>query len=99
MTEEQFRIYTEKRNAIIKEFRAKKFKTVGIIAGCCLLVISLWILLFFLILENMQPVGIVVSLVTFLFCLLMGWMKVLMFNNAKQKRLHEFEDRSLLNQY
>jgi drug/metabolite transporter (DMT)-like permease len=99
MTDEQLRQYNEKRNVIIKEFRAKTLKTVGLVAGGCLLALLLWILLFFVVLENMQPVGIVICLVTLLFCLIMGWMKVLTFNAAKQKKLHEFEERSLLNQY
>lgn len=98
MTDEQLKKYHEKRNAIIKEYRNKSLKIIGLAVGIGGGLIAAILIVFILLLEN-APVGIVLSLVVGLFTLLMSWMKVIAYNTAKQKKLHEFEDQSLLNKF
>jgi hypothetical protein len=96
MTDEQFQKYQQQRNAIIKEFNGKALKTVGIAAVCGGGAVAIFMVVFALILHQL-PVGIILSLISGLFALIYGWMRTLMIKNAKEKKLQEFEDHSLLN--
>ncbi len=95
MTDEQFQKYNAERNAIIKEYNAKMLKTAGIVGGIGVAVVAVILVVCVGILQN-APVGIVLSLIAGLFAVILGWMRVLMVKNAKEKKLQEFEDQSLL---
>ena len=95
MTDQQLQKYHQERKAIIKEFNGKVLKTIGIAAACGGGAVAIFMVVFALILEQL-PVGIVLSLISGLFALIYGWMRTLMIKNAKEKKLQEFEDHSLL---
>lgn len=95
MKAEQFEAYTKERNAIIKEYRKKKLKT-------CLPILAVGIALIAIIffvggfaLENI-PVTAVLILITGIFTIIYLRVKFVIINHALQKKLHQFEDQSLL---
>ncbi len=95
MTDEQLQKYQSERNAIIKEYGAKMLKTAGIIAAIGAAAVAVILVVCILVLEN-SPLGIILSLIAGLFAVIYGWMRVLIVKNAKEKKLQEFEDHSLL---
>ncbi len=95
MKAEQFEQYTRERNAIIKEYRQKKFKTcLPILLIGVALVLTIYLVGGFA-LSNI-PVTAVLMLITGIFTIIYLRIKMVTINHALQKKLHQFEDESLL---
>ena len=95
MTEEQLKKYNAERKAIIKEYNGRALKQAAMILLIGAVVLAA-VALICTYLFNNGPLGLVLCLIWGLFIVIMVWMKVLMVKNAKEKKLHEFEDQSLL---
>ena len=98
MTDEQFQKYNAGRKAIIKEYNEKMLKTAGIVGAIGIAAVAVILVVCLVALKN-APVGIVLSLIAGLFAVILGWMRVLMTKAAKEKKLQEFEDQSLLRKF
>lgn len=95
MKAEQFEQYTRERNAIIKEYRQKKLKTcLPILLIGVALVLTIYLVGGFA-LSNI-PVTAVLMLITGIFTIIYLRIKMVTINHALQKKLHQFEDESLL---
>ena len=95
MNAEQFEKYTQERKAIIKEYRQKKIKTsipILLVGAAVLLVL---LLVGWFVLKNI-PVTAILMLIAGIFTIIYLRIKVVTINHALQKKLHEFEDQSLL---
>lgn len=95
MNAEQFEKYTQERKAIIKEYRQKKLKTCLPILAVGIAVVLAILLVGGFALSNI-PVTAVLMLITGIFTIIYLRIKVVTVNHALQKKLHEFEDQSLL---
>ena len=95
MTDEQLQKYYAERKAILKEYNSKAARQAGLILLVGILVMaavaSVCIFVF-----DYGPLALVLCLILGLFVIMTSWMKVLVINRAKEKKLQEFEDRSLL---
>ena len=98
MTDEQLKKYYADRKAILKEYNNKAFKQAGLILLIGIAVLVVVALVCTLALKN-GPLAIVLCLILGLFMVIMAWMKILTINHAKQKKLQEFEDQSLLRKF
>ena len=90
--------YTEKRNAIIAEFRLKKLKNVGLVLGIGLGIAIVCVLVGWFVLESI-PVTVILPLAVVLFSILYARIRVVTINHAKQQKLMEFEDSTLMKNY
>ena len=95
MNAEQFEKYTQERKAIIKEYRQKKLKTCLPIFGVGIAVLLTILLVGGFALSNI-PVTAVLMLIAGIFTIIYLRIKVVTVNHALQKKLHEFEDQSLM---
>ena len=95
MNAEQFEKYNEERKKIIKEYRGKKLK-----AAVPILCVGAAILLILLLVGGFAlsniPVTAVLMLIVGIFTIIYLRIKTVTINHALQKKLHEFEDQSLL---
>lgn len=87
--------YNQDRQAIIKEYRKKKLKScLPILIIGALVVLAIYLIGGFA-LSNI-PVTAVLMLMVGLFTIIYLRIKVVTINHALQKKLHDFEDQSLL---
>ena len=98
MTDEQLQKYHAERKAIIKEYNGKAFKQAGTFLLIGVLVLAAIALVCVLVFDN-APLALVLCLIWGLFFIIASWAKVLMVNRAKEKKLQEFEDQSLLHSF
>ncbi len=90
-----FEKYKQERKEILKEYGKKKLKsslTVLAVGGAIVVAI---LLVGGLVLKNI-PVTAILALIAGIFTILYMRIKVVTVNHALQKKLHEFEDQSLL---
>ena len=90
-----FEKYNQERNAIIKEYRGKKLKTCLPILLIGVALVAIIYLVGGFALSNI-PVTAVLMLITGIFTIIYLRIKIVTINHALQKKLHEFEDASLL---
>ena len=95
MNAEQFEKYTQERKSIIKEYRQKKLKTCLPILGVGIAVLLTILLVGGFALSNI-PVTAVLMLIAGIFTIIYLRIKVVTVNHALQKKLHDFEDQSLM---
>lgn len=98
MTDEQLQKYHAERKAIIKEYNGKAFKQAGTFLLIGVFVLAAIALVCVLVFDN-APLALVLCLIWGLFFIIAAWTKVLMVNRAKEKKLQEFEDQSLLHNF
>ena len=98
MTDEQLQKYYADRKAILKEYNSKAFKQAGLILLIGILVLAAIALVCILAFDN-SPLALVLCLIWGLFFVMSAWMKILMIKRAKEKKLQEFEDQSLLRKF
>jgi len=90
-----FEKYNTERQAIIKEYRQKKLKAcLPILIVGVVLVLAIYLIGGFA-LSNI-PVTAVLMLITGIFTIIYLRIKTVTINHALQKKLHDFEDQSLL---
>ncbi len=95
MKAEVFEQYTLERKAILKEYGKKKLKSCLLVLAVGVAVVAAILLVGGLWLKNV-PVTAVLALIAGIFTILYMRIKVVTVNNALQKKLHQFEDNSLL---
>ena len=95
MNAEQFEKYTQERKSIIKEYRQKKLKTGLPILGVGIAVLLTILLVGGFALSNI-PVTAVLMLIAGIFTIIYLRIKVVTVNHSLQKKLHDFEDQSLM---
>lgn len=95
MTEQAFEQYTQRRNAILKEYGKKKLKSCLTVLGIGGAVVIAILVIGGLVLENI-PVTAVLALIAGIFTILYTRIRVVTINHARQKKLHQFEDEELL---
>ncbi len=98
MTEEQLQKYHTERKAIIKEYNSKALRQAGLFLLIGIPVLAAIALVCILVFDN-APLALVLCLIWGLFFIMASWMKVLMVHRAKEKKLQEFEDQSLLHSF
>lgn len=98
MTDEQLQKYHAERKAIIKEYNGKALRQAGTFLLIGILVLAAIALICVLVFDN-APLALVLCLIWGLFFIIASWTKVLMVNRAKEKKLQEFEDQSLLRNF
>ncbi len=98
MDDKAYAKYNEKRNAIIAEYRKKKMKNVGLVLGIGFGIAIVCFLVGWFGLKNI-PVTAVITLVAALFSILYARIRVVTINHARQQKLMEFEDSTLLKNY
>lgn len=95
MTEEQLQKYHAERKAIIKEHNSKALRQAGLLFLIGIVVLAVIIVVCIYAFDN-APLAMVLGLIWGLFFVMSSWMKILMVNRAKEKKLQQFEDQSLL---
>lgn len=98
MTEQQLQKYYAERKAILKEYNGKAARQAGLILLVGILAMVAIALVCVFVFDN-GPLALVLCLILGLFVIMTSWMKVLVVNRAKEKKLQEFEDRSLLRDF
>ena len=98
MTDEQLKQYHTERKAIIKEYNVKAFRQAGVLLLIGIPILAAIALVCILLFDNI-PLAAVLCLIWGLFFVIAAWMKILMINRAKEKKLQEFEDQSLLRKF
>lgn len=95
MKAEAFEKYTQERKAILKEYGKKKWKSCLLVFGVGAAIVAAILLVGGMLLKNI-PVTAVLALIAGIFTVLYMRIKVVTINHALQKKLHQFEDESLL---
>ncbi len=98
MDDKAYAKYTEKRNAIIAEYRKKKAKNVGLVLGIGFGITIACFLVGWFVLKNV-PVTAILTLIAALFSILYARIRAVTINHAKQQKLMEFEDGQLSRNY
>ena len=98
MTEEQLQKYYEDRKAILREYNGKALRQAGMLLLIGVPILAAIALVCILLFDNI-PLAAVLCLIWGLFFVIAAWMKILMINRAKEKKLQEFEDQSLLRKF
>ncbi len=89
MNNEKFENYNQKRNELIKEFKAKKTKSILVVLAISLLAIVLDIILGILI-DNVA-ISIVLGIVIVIFSVIMLRTRIVISNVSLQNKLRFFE--------
>ncbi len=86
--------YSEKRNALIKEYKAKEMKEGLTVLGVGLAILVAILLVGTLLLKN-TPIAVILAIICVIFTVIYARMRTVTVKHALETKLREFENNSM----